>query len=310
MSRDEQVCEKMREQMVLFLYGEISFDEEEQMEAHLAECAECRAERERLEGFERLMEEGEAEVPAGLLARCRRDLAAAIEEETKGRQRFSLGDLWRKWVVNPPMWLRPVGAVMMLAVGFLGARMVPSDSMALQKIGMSQPPATVARVRLVNTEESGRVRVAYDEMREREVSGDVGDEHIRRLLLAAAADPADAGLRVESIDILKRKCSDNEVRQALINALRGDSNSGVRLKALEGLRMFAHEPETRKVLAQVLLTDDNPGVRTQAIDLLLQTKTPEVAGVLQEVLRKEDNSYVRSRSQKALADMKASVGTF
>jgi len=303
-------CEKMREQLVLFLYGEISFDEEEQLEAHLAGCEECRAERARLETFERLMEEGEAEVPAGLLARCRRDLAAAVAEEAAAPKRIDLGAWWRRWVVNPPMWLRPVGAVLMLAAGFFTARLVPMDSPALARIGMSQSSPAVARVRLVNTEESGRVRVAYEETREREVSGDIGDEKIRQLLLAAAVDPADAGLRVESIDILKRKCSDNEVRQALVNALRTDTNSGVRLKALEGLRMFAHEPETRKVLTQVLLTDDNPGVRTQAIDLLLETKTPEVAGVLQEVLRKEENSYVRSRSQKALSDMKASIGTF
>ena len=64
------------------------------------------------------------------------------------------------------------------------------------------------------------------------------------------------------------------------------------------------------MLATVLLNDDNPGVRTQAIDLLVQSKEPDVAGVLQELVRREDNNYVRSRSQRALNEMKASVGTF
>jgi HEAT repeat protein len=142
------------------------------------------------------------------------------------------------------------------------------------------------------------------------MSGSLDDDRIRQLLLSAAADPADPGLRVESIDLLKRDPADQEVRRALLNALRTDTNSGVRLKALEGLKAFAQDPETRKAIAQVLLTDDNPGVRIQAIDLLVENKQPEIAGVLQELLRREENSYVRDRSLKALGEMKASQGTF
>jgi HEAT repeat protein len=154
------------------------------------------------------------------------------------------------------------------------------------------------------------VKLLLEETRQRELSGQLGDGEIRRLLLAAAADPADPGLRVESIDLLKSQSSDDEVRKALLNALRGDPNCGVRLKAIEGLRAYAKDPETRRVLAAVLLNDDNPGVRTQAIDLLVQSKEPDVAGVLQELVRREGNNYVRSRSQRALSEMKASVGTF
>lgn len=305
-------CETARQQLVLFVYGELSFDEEELVEKHLESCTECQIERVRLEAMNAMLDPGEAEIPAGLLARCRRDLAVKVQEErTAPRKRVALASIWRNWVVAPPMWLRPLGAVAMLAIGFFAARLVPSDSPALTHMGSSNETAPmVSRVRYVDPDESGRVRVMFDETHQREVSGDVKDANIRRLLLAAAADPGDPGLRVESIDILKRQCSDDEVRRALLNALRGDPNAGVRLKALEGLKAYARDPETRKVLAQVLLSDDNPGVRTQAIDLLVQNKEPEVAGVLQELLRREENSYVRSRSQKALTEMRASVGTF
>ncbi|WP_321476549.1 HEAT repeat domain-containing protein [uncultured Paludibaculum sp.] len=305
-------CETARQQMVLFVYGELSFDEEEMVEQHLETCGECRAERVRLESMNALLEPGEADVPAGLLARCRRDLVVKVQEERAiPRRRIAFASLWRNWVVAPPMWLRPIGAVAMLAIGFFAARLVPSDSPSVTHMGLSNDTAPmVSRVRYVDPDDSGRVRVMFDETHQREVSGEVTDANIRRLLLAAAVDPGDPGLRVESIDILKRQCSDDEVRRALLNALKGDPNAGVRLKALEGLKTYAQDPETRKVLAQVLLSDDNPGVRTQAIDLLVQNKEPEVAGVLQELLRREDNSYVRSRSQKALTEMRASVGTF
>lgn len=305
-------CETAKQQLVLFVYGELSFDEEEQMEQHLDGCADCSTERARLESLQELLGEGETDVPAGLLARCRRDLAVQVSGGSGvARRRVTVAGLWRDWVVNPPLWLRPVGAVAMLAMGFFAARVVPGDSPALARMGVAQDPAAVvSRVRLVNSNESGGVRVQYEEVRQREMSGALGDNQIRRLLLAAAVDPSDPGLRVESIDLLKTHCADDEVRRALLNALRTDTNSGVRLKALEGLKPYARDPETRKVLAQVLLADDNPGVRTQAIDMLVQNTGAETAGVLQEVLRNEQNSYVRSRSQKALSEMKASVGTF
>lgn len=305
-------CETAKHDLVLFLYGELSFEQEDLLEQHLDACAACRAERARLEKLGSLFDAAQAEVPAGLLGRCRRDLSAALESE---RRRHSpaaaLRGIWHRWIVSPPLWARPAGAVAMLAIGFFGARFVPVSSATLAQMGAPQdPPPVISKVRLVDPGQSGEVRVQYDEVHQRELRGHWNDDRIRRLLLAAAADPADPGLRVDSIDILKNQTSDNEVRRALLNVLRTDTNSGVRLKALDALRPYARDTETRQVLAQVLLADDNPGVRTQAIDLLIQSKEPDVAGVLQQLLRQEENSYVRSRSQKALNDMKASVGTF
>ncbi len=304
-------CEQAKDYLVLAVYGELSFEEEEALESHVTGCPECRAERVRLEKFDSLLEEGRDDMPAGLVARCRRDFAAALDTERK-LERKPWHDVWRRWVVHPPMWLRPVGAVAMLAIGFFGARLVPSSPMLspVAKLMVGEQPVVATRVRLVNPDHSGRVKLLLEETRQREMSGEIDDGEIRRLLLTAAADPADPGLRVESIDLLKSQSSDDEVRKALLNALRGDPNCGVRLKAIEGLRAYARDPETRRVLATVLLNDDNPGVRTQAIDLLVQSKEPDVAGVLQELVRREDNNYVRSRSQRALNEMKASVGTF
>ena len=35
-------CEEARNNLPLFLYGELSFDEEEQVEVHVDECPACR----------------------------------------------------------------------------------------------------------------------------------------------------------------------------------------------------------------------------------------------------------------------------
>jgi HEAT repeat protein len=153
----------------------------------------------------------------------------------------------------------------------------------------------------------GRVQIVLDETRQRVLSGSVDDVAIQRLLLTAAKDPSDAGLRVESVDLLKNNSQSADVRQALVSALEHDPNAGVRLKALDGLRQFADDPETRKALTQVLLKDDNPGVRTQVIDLLVQRHTDAMVSVLQQLLEKEDNGYIRMRCQKVLQEMNASA---
>lgn len=303
-------CEDARQFMLLAGYGELSFEEEEVLELHVASCPECQAVRAEDTSLESLLAQAELEPPAGLLARCRRDLAVRISEESALRRRFSLRQLWSRWVVHPPMWLRPVGAIAMLAVGFFAARFVPESPMMARLTGGAAEPASIARVRLVNAAGPGQVRVQYDEIRQRELTGSLQDDQIRSMLISAAGDPSDPGLRVDTMDLLKNHCERDEVRQVLLQALRSDPNSGVRLKALDGLKAYAREPETRQALAEVVQRDDNPGVRVQAIDLLLQNREPEVVGLLQELMRREENNYIRSRSQKALREMKASVDTF
>lgn len=303
-------CDDARQLLLLAGYGELSFEEEEALELHLAACPGCQAARAENESLESLLAKAELDPPPGLLARCRRDLAVRIGEESAPRRRFSLAHLWDRWVIHPPMWLRPVGALAMLAAGFFAARVVPESPMLARLTGGSAPLASVARVRLVNAAGSGQVRVQYDEIRQRELTGSLQNEQIRSMLISAAADPSDPGLRVDTMDLLKNHGESDEVRQVLLQALRTDPNSGVRLKALDGLKAYAREPETRQALAEVVQRDDNPGVRVQAIDLLLQNRQPEVVGLLQELMRREENSYIRSRSQKALREMKASVDTF
>lgn len=302
-------CDRFREQIPLLLYGELSFDEEEKLEQHLAACPACAAERQRCEKLSALLAEGEAGVSAELLARCRHDLAAALARERSRRgpaawlRRFREG-----WATAPPAWFRPVGAAALVALGFFAARLMPEDVAWPGRAAQAQP--VVGRVRLIDAAPGGMVRVQYEEIRPRELRGSFHDERIRQLLLAAAADPSDPALRVESIDLLKDRTADAEVRRALIDALRTDDNPAVRLKAIEALRPYAHEPETRTALAQVLLADRNAAVRIAAVDLLANVKEPDVAGAFQQLLHREEDHYIRQRTLKALAEMRASYGTF
>ena len=305
-------CEEVKKTLPLFLYGELSFDEEERLEMHMDECDSCRGFLERERAMFLALDGAEATPPPELLEQCRAELRSRLAHVAPERKHF-----WDKLLAGfsiqfhfAPGIMQPLGAVAMLVIGFFVARVAPPSLLGSWRgAGVLGEPAT-SRVRYVEPAGPGRVQIVIDETRQRTLSGNLEDQSIQRLLLTAAKDPSDAGLRVESVDLLKSKPQSAEVRSALLYALQHDSNAGVRLKALDGLKDFADDPQTRQTLAQVLLRDDNPGVRTQVIDLLIRHRSDSMVGVLQELMVKEDNGYIRMRCQRALHDMNASVETY
>jgi anti-sigma-K factor RskA len=302
-------CENARKELILFVYGELSFDQEEALEQHLEGCAACRAELGGLRAMLAAADCAEASPPPELLAQCRRDLKYRLLDEARSNVSAPEG-LWKRlaaWLPAPGVWLKPAGALALVALGFLAARFTAP-------VGESARPAQVEpvamRVRSIEPADGGSVRLVVEETRQRVLKGRLEENAIQQFLIAAAKDPADPGLRVESVGLLTRRGDSPDVRRVLLTALQYDPNPGVRLKAIQGLRPYLSDPETRMALARALLFDDNPGVRTQAIDLLAEKKTPDVAGVFQEVLKREENNYVRLRTQKALREMNASLETF
>jgi anti-sigma factor RsiW len=303
-------CQEAKYHFPLFLYGELSFDEEELVETHLDGCDACRRELARERAFQAAFHDVSLRPSDDLLEHSREQLQRSLAAHPQREgwwQKLLQGFTIR---VHPiPSGLQPIGALALVAMGFFGARMLPSGALTSTTQNAGLTPMT-SRVRYVEPEQAGKVQVVIEETRERVLSGKVDDQNIQNLLLAAARDSQDAGLRVDSVNLLKSSRECPEVRGALIYALQHDSNPGVRLKALEGLKNSAADPQVRQVLTQVLLSDDNAGVRTQAIDLLISHKEDRMVGVLQELMRKEDNGYVRMRCQKALHEMNASVETY
>ena len=243
---------------------------------------------------------------AGLLTSCRAELRAVLRGEAEPPHRNWPEILRGFWKLHIPFRV-PVGAMALVAVGFLAARYTPEKFGGVRS-GLSDP--MFSSVRSVEPDSSGRVQIAVDEVRRHVVSGALEDPRILELLLTAVREEANPGVRVESIGMLKNSADSEQVRQALLDAVTHDPNAGVRLKALDGLKQYAANAAVRKTLANVLLKDDNPGVRVQAIDLLTTHHDDSIVGVLQDVVQKEDNSYVRTLTSKLLEQMKASVGTY
>lgn len=307
--REEINCAAARDRLALLLYGELSFDEEERVESHLEVCAECRAALEREKALHAALDAVEVRPSPALLDRCREDLPELLRYQRRAQAQPGW---WEQFASNWKIhWLRPAGAMALLAIGFFGAKIAPqfnfggqSDYQAMGLLGNSV-------VRNVETQPDGRVRIVLDQTQQRTISGTIQDQAIRALLEAAAKDPSDdPGLRAETVEILVPGAGSADVREALVFALENDRNAGVRLKAMDGLKTYAHDPAVQGALAQVLLRDANAGMRTQAIDLLAAGPGGEldrrVIGALQEAMEREDDAYVRERCQRVLELIRAS----
>jgi hypothetical protein len=297
-------CDAAKQDLTLYLYGELEFEQEEQIERHLTGCEACRGELEKLRAFHAAMDKQETEPSPELLRACRRELRA----RTTAMREAAENTFWariRRFVtatVPSAAFLRPVGALALVAVGFTGGRLWDESRAVNEPLAM--------RVRNLTANENGAVDLIVEEVRHKKLTGRLDDERIRNMLLTAATDPSDPGLRARTLDVLKEQAEQSDVRRALLRALAWDSNPGVRLKAIEALRPVSRDPETRRVLAQVLLEDENPGVRTLAVDLLTNGVEIDDIGALQEVIVRESNPYIRQKTLKALREANASVETF
>jgi len=308
-------CDSVSKLIPLYFYGELTPDEEDRMEDHLHECADCSSALARQRTLAAALDQRQTEVPPLLLEDCRMDLMAAIQggaprivKSSKGPWTLFL-EAFGATFAGLNRLQRPVGAVALIALGFLASRFTGGSPSAAVATGSSPAEEAFATVRSVRPDSAGRVQIAFDETRRRTVSGSMEDQDIQKLLLAGAREQ-DASVRLESMGLLKGRSGSGEVRDEFINAVTNDSNVTVRLEAVKGLKPLLGDPAVRKALLQALRTDDNPAVRKEVVDVLVAQRDDSMVSALQNVYQKEDNNYIRLKLQKALKDMNASIGTF
>jgi hypothetical protein len=315
-------CESVTKLIPLYFYGELPPEEEDRLEQHLDTCAACARQAESQRVLSAALDRREMQPSAALLAECRHDLMRGVyRQEASVLRPVQPAAHWARlhnglgaWLPSLGPWRMPLGASALLVLGFVTARWTAPGAGGPFSLASLTPENVVSSVRSVQPAhegaQPGEVQIVVDETRRRVIFGKLNDSNIQRLMLAAAHDENNPGVRWESVDLLKSHSDSSPVRELLLNRVAEDPNPGVRLKALDGLKTFTADPEVRKVLAQVLMHDGNPGVRIAAVDALTAHADDNMVGFLQGVVQKEDNTYVRRRCVKALQDMNASVGTF
>jgi len=304
-------CEWVKENILLYVYNELPDDARYELEQHVARCGDCSAELKSARKFNALLSELPVEEPSpNLVTASRMRLQEALETTKQG-------GLWQRLIFDPGVWLRqirfaPALAAAIFIVGFAGGigatyKLVGGGAgvSSLSSSSAGRPAeSSVMGIQSISQEAgSNQVTIKYNTVSTQEAQGSLNDQRIQQLLLFAARNNYNSGVRIDSVDLLTQQANDTRVREVLIYALRYDSNPGVRLKALDALGPYVKsEPRVRDAVLEGLMNDSNPGVRTEALHLLETVRADSsVRAVLQRLAENDPNPYIKAQARTELS---------
>jgi len=305
-------CEWVRQNITLHVYGELADDARHELEMHVARCADCAAELKAEQQFHALLSQDRVAEPSpNLLASSRMRLQEALETAKQGGWLHRLA-------FDPANWLRqvrfsPALASAILILGFAGGvgttyKLVPHGTLATAPTPAAQQmnDASIAGINsIIQVPGSDQISIKYDTLATQEAQGSLNDQRIQQLLLYAARNNYNSGVRMDSVGLLTQNPTDTHFRDALIYALQYDSNPGVRFKALDGLGPYVKDDTSvRDAVLRALVNDANPGVRTEALRMLEPVKADgSVRGVLMTLAAKDSSQYIRGQARTLLAQL-------
>lgn len=303
-------CHWVKSQITLYLYNELDDPDRVEIEQHVEGCEPCAKALEEERSLVRLLERRErTAIDANFLAACRVQLSDALEKQPRPRWHWArLAAIFGGLQLS----LQPSLAAVLLIAGFVGGWVVSSYRTPTPLNGVGQRTAggpdefnisNISSIQAINSDPQGNLEIVFDTTRRRVLRGSASDPRVEGLLLYAANNYGNPGIRLDSIELLKARANHEDVRLSLIGALRSDLNPGVRLKALEALREFSGDPQVKEALLETLRKDDNPGVRIEAIEQLGQLRDASTVPLLQQLAARDPNNYVRLRSASALREL-------
>lgn len=310
-------CEWVKANITLYSYDELTDDARIELEQHVQRCGDCATELKSVQEFrEEMSALPRLEPSPSFVAASRMRLQEALETTEQERG-------WRRLFFDPTAWLRqmkfsPALATVLLMIGFAGGGLTAyqmgrnSGSNAgnvIHPISTSTTASTapetmsIAGIRGITQDpNSNKVEIKFDSLQPQTVEGNLNDARIQQLLLYAARNNTNSGLRQDSIDLLTQRPQDAAIREALVSALRYDTNPGVRIKSLEALGPYVKNDVTvRDAMIEAVLHDSNPGVRAEALHELQPVKADSsVRMALQYLADKDKDTFIRRQSRNML----------
>jgi len=311
-------CDWVRQNILFYVYNELEDDARYEVEQHLTRCPECATELKATRKFHATLSQMTVTEPTpNLVASSRMRLQEALETASQG-------GFWQRVIFEPGTWLRqirmsPALAAVIFIVGFGGGIGATYNFLATPPgitgvVSLGQPSnsaipveaSAITGIRSITQEPgSSQVSIKYDTVLTQEAQGSLNDQKIQQLLLFAARNNYNSGVRMDSVDLLTQAPNETHVREALMYALQNDSNPGVRLKALDGLSGFVkQDPRVRDAVLQSLIGDANAGVRMQALRLVEPMKADSgVRSVLTKLADTDQNVSIRSQARTMVRQM-------
>jgi hypothetical protein len=309
-------CEWVQENIVLEVYSDLADDARHELEQHVARCADCASKLKAEQDFHALLAQDRAADPTpNLVAASRMRLQEALETAKQGT-------FFSRLAFDPSNWLRqvkfsPALASAILILGFasgVGSTYKIYGTRPATVAGLPNTPnpsavpseASIAGISsIVQSPGTNQISIKFNTISTQEAQGSLNDEKIQQLLLYAARNNYNTGVRVDSVDLLAQKSGDIQVREALMYALQNDTNPGVRLKSLGALGNYVkNDTNVRDAVLRALVNDENSGVRIEALRLIEPVKADgSVRGVLMALAAKDQSTYIKSQARTMLAQL-------
>lgn len=292
-------CKDVAPLLVFYVCDEVSDDERELIERHLASCKACSQQLAEEKEFHSALVSApqtadQLDASGILLSQCRSELEEALDDLSAP----PLEEHWRpfgwlrRWMALRPAWS---GAMLVLVGIIAGAQLVPwmqrNSSNTGQAVNVRAPqPLTPEQLHNMvvsgvnfspsSGSDSPTVQVQLSAEQPMVLTGNADDARMRQILTQVVenSERYDAEMRLDCLDALKAAVRDLQVRAALLNAARKDQNPAVRMKALEALREAAGQDDVRETILDALEHDTNAGVRVEAVNLLLVSLQSEAPG--------------------------------
>lgn len=288
------------------LYGELDPQQQSDFEQALKDDPQLKQSYDRQSAFNLLMEKGSRPyiseermqgVRWSTLRKLRQRDQPSMWEALKKNLSFQI-----------PVSLQIAGMAMMFVFGFL---LHPVFNNAGQENDALQGALSfvdnddyqIVDVRLESYDQNaGDVQLSFALNSESQVSGNIANPQIRRLLTQSLHADSGDGVRLQLTELFGNHLQNQDVRDALIFTLLNDPNPGVRYNAVENLVKVAQQHAVRQALRQALVNDVNPGIRIEAFLALTSSKKiePALLKALKNHSIDDANTLIRERTKKIL----------
>ena len=305
----------------LSLYGEITSEEQSELEAHLKQCEECRSELEQQRNILSFISgAGEGKIDETLLLEARTQLRGAIRNERRHESFFEMMFNYLSDFITMPYRVA-ISGIALLLIGFTAGYLFFGNS-GVKPNEVSQKPdngfslthdnGAIRNLTFIDSNPfDGEVEFTFDAVKPMKLKGSVDDPQIQSILTYAMLNEQNPGARLNSINAMNQEQPaklDKDVKNALITVLITDKNLGVKREALKLMKKFPYDEDIKQALIYVLANDTSSGLRIEAINALAenvkagQTLNKKDVDLFKQKLQTDNNSYIRYRTKTILQE--------
>jgi hypothetical protein len=311
---------KYNELIKLFLYDELTAEEQKDLKEHLIVCTDCEAELQSQKSFMEILSDKKFNEPSpSLLNDARLQLSRSIKNEA-AKENFPgfISRIVSEIFLSRKLILLGGGVTFAagLLLGFMlfNSSLLPEDvnQVEFTQASLFESNIKINNIRIVDQNlERGEIEFVFEAVKPIRLKGRVDDPEIQNILLYSILNEENPGVRLNSVNLLSNKPEkeiDNEVKEALIIAAMHDENPGVRREALQLLNKQKYDPEIKIALLHILKNDSNSALRIEAINGLKKAQEEgykfdeNAVTILKEKMNEDENNYIRLHARKVLLE--------